>query len=176
MSEEATYERMPAPADTARFNEWLRATLGRRLTVVALQPARPQAEQILAAWRGEFMAYPETQFLIERVTVGQMEEALRRVTALDPDALLICSEGESQEHDEQWSAQALSVAESLNLFDRMLVAQCGANVTKTQARALGYEDGFSTEQSLAETLATLAREAITRESYRRQGSSPPCYL
>jgi hypothetical protein len=95
----------------------------------------------------------------------------------DPDTLLVCEDaGGDAEAAQRWRAAVLDAAEGRNLFERMLIALYGAGVTRAIARKLGYEDGFAPDLPLADALAILAREAVTREAYRRYGSSPPCYL
>lgn len=169
---------LSAPTNPALFSAWLADALGRPLTLVALRRADGPAEP-LAVWREALAAYSGVRLLTETLSDTPDAAALSRIAQFDPDALLIC-EGA---HDTSgaptpnaWRAAILDAAEGLNLFERMLLAWCGAGVTRATARAAGFEEGFAPGDPLPATLATLAREALARESYRRKGSSPPCYL
>lgn len=165
-----------APADPLLFSAWLADALGRPLVIVALR--RPDGDDPLADWRAPLKAYPSVRLFTEEA--GKTPDAaLSRIAQSDPDALLVCEDARDADGaptSGAWRSAILDAAESLNLFDRMLIVWRGAGVTRASARAAGYEDGFAPEQPLADVLAILAREAITRASYRRQGSSPPCYL
>lgn len=172
-----------APSDAAQFTAWLDAELGRPLTIVALRRRNASgaaSDEPLAGWRDQLAAYPGVRLLTEALDGMPGEEALASVARRDPDALLICADIEDStdaaDGADDWCARILDAAEGLNLFERMLLARYGAGVTRANARAAGYEDGFSPEQPLPDVLAILGREAIARETYRRRGSSPPCYL
>ena len=167
----------PAPADPAQFTDWLVETLGRPLLIVALRHAG--GEDPLAGWRAKLAAYPAVRLRVEEIGETPDATTLACVAQFDPDTLLVCEDA----HDADgvatpggWRAAILDTAEGLNLFERMLLAWYGAGVTRALARAAGYEDGFAPDQPLGDVLAILAREAIARETYRRHGSSPPCYL
>lgn len=167
-----------APTDPLLFSAWLADALGRPLVIVALSRAG-QADDSLAGWRAQLKAYPSVRLFTEALGEAPDSAALSRIAQLDPDTLLVCEDARDAAGAptaDAWRAAILDAAEGLNLFDRMLIAWLGVGVTRASARAAGYEDGFAPEQPLADVLAILAREAITRASYRRQGSSPPCYL
>ena len=172
----------PAPADPAQFTDWLNEALERPMLIVALYRAGALADggdDPLAGWRAQLQAYPGVRLLMRAVGDAPDAATLSGIAQLDPDALLVCedardSDGAATPSD--WRAAILSVAEGLNLFERMMLAWYGAGVTRAAARASGYEDGFAPDQPLSDALAILAREAIGRETYRRHGSSPPCYL
>lgn len=170
-----------APVDVAALNAWLDAQLGRPLALVTLRRPGGSGDDMLAAWRAQLPAFP-TVLLTEEVTdEATAAEALARIAQRDPDALLICDgAGEEPVLDSdaanRWRASILDMAEGRNLFERMQIALVGVGMTRKAARAKGFEDGFASDQPLAEALATLAREAVTRAAYRRYGSSPPCYL
>ena len=167
-----------APTDPLLFSAWLADALGRPLVIVALSRAG-RADDPLAGWRASLTAYPGVRLLAEVVGDAPDAATLAQIAAHDPDALLVCEDARDAAGAPTfgaWRAAILDAAESLNLFDRMLIAWRGSGVTRASARAAGYEDGFTPDQPLADALAILAREAITRASYRRQGSSPPCYL
>lgn len=168
----------PPPSDPAQFTDWLVGQLGRPLLIVALRRADAAADP-LAGWRAGLAAYPAVRLQVEAIGDARDAATLSRIAQHDPDALLVCEDA----HDAsgastpgEWRAAILDAAEGLNLFERMLLAWYGAGVTRAAARAAGYEDGFAPDHPLADALATLAREAIARETYRRRGSSPPCYL
>lgn len=172
-----------APADPMQFTAWLDDALGRPLTIVALRRASDVGaagearDAPLAAWRAQLVAYPSVRLLAEELDDESGDEALARITQRDPDVLLVCAGATSDAAAAGgWCAHILDVAEGLNLFERMLLARCGVGVTRANARAAGYEDGFAPDQPLADALAILAHEAIAREMYRHRGSSPPCYL
>lgn len=168
-----------APADPAQFTTWLDEALGRPLTIVALRRAGAGGGDPLVGWRAHLSAYPTVRLLVEEVSDALGGVTLSRITQLDPDALLVCEDARDPNGAPtpgDWRAAILSVAEGLNLFERMLLAWYGAGVTRASARAAGFEDGFAPDQPFPDALAILAREAIGRETYRRRGSSPPCYL
>lgn len=171
------------PSDAAQFTAWLDAELGRPLTIMALFRADAvgaASDAALAGWRDQLAAYPGVRLLTEALDRLPSEAALARVAQRDPDALLVCADvsdaSGATDAASDWCARILDAAEGLNLFERMLLARYGAGVTRANARAAGYEDGFSPDEPLPGVLAVLAREAIARETYRRKGSSPPCYL
>lgn len=183
LSGEAT---MGAPNDPAQFTAWLDAALGRPLALVALRRVGAQDDP-LAAWQASLAAsYPSVRLIVEEIEEASSTEALTaalaRIAQRDPYVLLVCADaqsaGEADADDaaENWCARILDAAEGLNLFERMLLARYGSGVTRASARARGFEDGFSPDQPLPDALAILAREAIARETYRKYGSSPPCYL
>ncbi len=166
-----------APTDPTLFSAWIVDTLGRPLVIVALR--HEEEGNPLADLRAQLRAYPSVRLLVEVVADATDTAALSRIAALEPDTLLVCEDARDPDGAPTagaWRTAILDAAEGLNLFDRMLIAWRGVGVTRASARAAGYEDGFTPEQPLADVLAILAREAITRASYRRQGSSPPCYL
>ncbi|MDE3230231.1 MAG: hypothetical protein KGO05_10145 [Chloroflexota bacterium] len=169
---------LSAPTNPTLFSAWLADALGRPLTLVALRRADGPAEP-LAAWREGLAAYSGVRLLTETLDDAPDAAALSRIAQRDPDALLICEDARDASGAPTpgaWRAAIIDAAEGLNLFERMLLAWCGVGVTRTSARAAGYEEGFAPDDPLPATLATLAREALARESYRRKGSSPPCYL
>lgn len=162
-------------ADPAQFTAWLDDALGRSLTIVALRRVGSKDDPI-AAWRDALEAYPSVRLLVETAPDSAGAEALARVAQRDPDALLVCADAAEADVAGAWRARILDAAEGLNLFERMLLACYGPGITRVFARAHGFEDGFAPDQPLADALAIIAREAIARETYRRRGSSPPCYL
>jgi hypothetical protein len=171
-----------APVEVAALNAWMDAQLGRPLTIVALRRAGDSGADPLAGWRAQLPQFPlarllEEQADEEQADEAQIGEALARISQLDPDVLLVCDEASGDADAAQhWRAAILDIAEGRNLFERMEIALVGAGMTRPAARARGFEDGFASDHALAETLAILAREAVTRAAYRRYGSSPPCYL
>jgi hypothetical protein len=171
-----------APTDPAQFTEWLYEALGRPMLIVAARRAgasRGGADDPFAGWRAQLPAYPGVRLLTREIGETPDTEALTSIAQLDPDVLLVCEDAQGADGAPtpgEWRAAILYVAEGLNLFERMLLAWYGAGVTRAMARKSGYEDGFAPDQPLADALAILAREAIGRETYRRRGSSPPCYL
>jgi hypothetical protein len=170
-----------APEDVAALNAWMDAQLGRPLTIVALRRTEADGADPLADWRAQLPQFPLARLLAEEADETQIAETLTRIAQLDPDALLVCDEAgddASGEADaaQRWRAAVLDIAEGHNLFERMEIALVGAGMTRPAARARGFEDGFASDHPLAEALAILAREAVTRAAYRRYGSSPPCYL
>lgn len=169
---------LSAPTNPTLFSAWLADALGRPLMLMVLRRADATAEP-LAAWRAALAPYSGVRLFTETLGDSPDAAALSRIAQQDPDVLLIWEDA----HDADgaptpgaWRAAILDAAEGLNLFERMLLAWCGAGVTRASARAAGYEEGFAPDDPLPATLATLAREALARESYRRRGSSPPCYL
>ncbi len=171
-----------APIDPAQFTDWLDDALGRPMMIVALRRAGAATEggdDPLAGWRAQLGAYPGVRLLVKEIGDAPDAATLARIAQFDPDVLLVCENARDAggaATPGEWRAAILSAAESLNLFERMMLAWYGSEVTRAAARASGYEDGLAPEQPLSDALAILAREAIGRETYRRHGSSPPCYL
>lgn len=164
-----------APEDVAALNAWIDAQLGRTLTLVAL--IRPGSAAILDSWREQLSAFPRVRLLVEVVSSDtSIPDALTRAAQHTPDALLICDAGGDDEDARRWRAAILDAAEGRNLFERMLIALCGVGMTRASARTRSLEDGYATDQPFAQALASIARETLTREAFRRYGSSPPCYL
>jgi len=174
-----------APEDVAALNAWMDAQLGRPLIIVALRRAVASGADPLAGWRAQLPQFPLVRLLEEVADEAQIAESLTRIAQLDADALLVCDEASDEASGDAsgdadvarcWRAAALDIAEGRNLFERMEIALVGAGMTRPAARAHGFEDGFASDHPVAEALAILAREAVTRAAYRRYGSSPPCYL
>ena len=171
-----------APTEVDALNAWLDAQLGRPLALVTLRRSGGRGDDILAEWRAQLSAFPLVTLAEEVADDASLAEALTRIAQRDPDALLICDDvGEGVSSDDadsvsRWRGAMLDIAEGRNLFERMQIVLVGAGMTRKAARAKGFEDGFASDQPLVETLAILAREAVTRAAYRRYGSSPPCYL
>lgn len=165
-----------APEDVAALNAWIDAQLGRTLTLGAL--LRAGSTSLLDGWSEQLPAFPRVRLLVEVVgpDASSIPDALARAVQHDPDALLICDAGDDGEDERRWRSAILDVAEGRNLFERMLIALCGPGMTRSGARAHSFEDGYATDQPMAQALAIIAREALTRETFRRYGSSPPCYL
>ncbi len=164
-----------APEDVAALNAWIDAQLGRTLTLVAL--TRVGAASILDGWREQMSAFPRVRLLVEAVAPdASIPDALARAAQHGPDALLICDAGDDEDDARRWRTAVLDIAEGRNLFERMLIGLCGAGMTRAVARKLSFEDGYATDQPFAQALAIIARETLTRETFRRYGSSPPCYL
>lgn len=169
----------PAPADPAQFTDWLDEALGRPMLIVALRRTDAGGDDPLSDWRAQLGAYPGVRLLVKEIGDAPDAAMLARIAQFDPDVLLVCENardagGAATVGD--WRAAILAAAESLNLFEHMMLGWYGAGVTRAAARKSGYEDGFAPDQPLPDVLAILAREAIGRETYRRHGSSPPCYL
>ncbi len=171
-----------APTDPMQFTDWLDEALGRPMVIVALRHAGAAARgdcDPLAPWRTRLGAYPGVRLRDLEMGDAPDAAALTAVSQLDADVLLVCEDAYDASGvatPGEWRAAILDAAEGINLFERMLLAWYGAGVTRAAARKAGYEDGFAPDQPLPEALAILARETIGRETYRRHGSSPPCYL
>ena len=193
-------------AASAALDARLRVELGRRLTLVMLwtpeaasaYTARGKTDETLATFRAEVGVYQEVRLLaidstevpessLTQAVEARIEAALRETLRMDADAVLIWQGAQTAPlgtHDDaderEWLLKALVVAERLNLFDAATLALFGPSVTRAQARALGYEDGFALTEPLAEAvhaaLERLTRDALARAEYRHKGSSPPCYL
>jgi hypothetical protein len=170
-----------AAADPAAFTSWLDEALGRPMRIIALRRAGAAADSgdPLVAWGARLATYPCVWLRTREVDAAPDRAALASIAQLDPDVLLVCEDAldaSGAPAPAGWRAAILGAAEDLNLFERTMLAWFGAGVTRAIARASGYEDGFAPDQPLHDALVILAREAIGRETYRRYGSSPPCYL
>lgn len=192
-------------AASATLDARLRVELGRRLTLVMLwtpeaasaYSASDETGETLATFQAELAAYREVLLLTvdahhspasttTQTRDSKLEAALRTALQMDADAILICLSaqmtplGVGDNEETQWLRAVVAVAERLNLFDAATLALLGPNVSREQARALGYEDGFTLAPPLADAvhaaLTRLTREALARAEYRHKGSSPPCYL
>ncbi|HUY76517.1 MAG TPA: hypothetical protein VMV29_07075 [Ktedonobacterales bacterium] len=187
----------------------LRTELGRRLTLVLLwapealnapttTDANDATDEAMAPFQAELAAYHEVRLLTvdahgapvstaTQTRDAKLEAALRTAFQMDADAVLIWQGaqttpmGTPDDADErEWLRAVVAIAERLNLFDAATLALIGPSVSRAQARALGYEDGFALTEPLADAvhaaLERLTHEALARAEYRHKGSSPPCYL
>ncbi|MEO7000165.1 MAG: hypothetical protein ABI274_00040 [Ktedonobacterales bacterium] len=184
-----------------RIDTWLRANLGRRLVVALVLADRSLAPDDQAGFRQlleRFSAYAEVWTPPSQPVGGSVEAALRGALAFDADAILVwmdwaqadatCVQPQAQQltpdqraalHTAPYTASArdtLALAEQLGALDRCFSALIGPGVSRDAARALGYEDGFPADGPTPALIEMLGNEALARETYRRQGSSPPCYL
>lgn len=177
-----------APADAAGLDLWLRTELRRRLTIAVIEPLgdpNPLCQDHCAL----LAIFSEVRVL--RHTPPDTADAsgaaalLERVERDDVDVLLVWTNGRllttgplegACTAEWQWPRTLLTAAEHTGLLDRSLVALIGEDVTQAAARKIGYEDGFSSDLPVPALVGVLARDAIVRETYRRRGSSPPCYL
>jgi hypothetical protein len=182
---EPTMMRGAEVEDAAAVNAWLRAELGRRLTVGVLE-ADGDEDDACAHLCARLALYPEVRVLKCASPAAARDALLTQLCELvreDADALLVwvsaaalaTSEGASPP-ERLWAAEVLACADDLNLRDRCFTALLGKGVTRQDARKAGYEDGFPANISPAVLVRALGREALQREVYRRRGSSPPCYL
>ena len=190
------------PAEPAQMDAHLRAQLGRRLVVaLVLADAESSAavQSAIQRFRAQVAAYKEVWEPPCQSADATVEAALRNALTFDADAILVWVDWSQagapfvQPQSLQplppkqraalriaphtASARgALALAEQSGALDRCFVVLIGQGVTRPNGRALGYEDGYSADEPVGPLIAALAREALARESYRRQGSSPPCYL
>lgn len=168
------------PREPPALDHWLREHLGRQLIIAALVASSPDSAA-LDDFRAPLSAYAEVR-LVESAadpaaTDRQLEQLLAPLAQLDPDIVLVWAT--SLDHismPASWSNAALAACEHLGLLDRCYVALIAPQMTRSDARALGFEEGFPTTQPVTDLLAVLAREAVARDDYRRRGSSPPCFL
>jgi hypothetical protein len=183
---EPTMLRGPEAEDAAAVNAWLRAELGRRLTVGVLE-AHGDEDDACAHLCERLALYPEVRVLRRASPVGAARDTLLaqlgELVREDADALLVwvpaaalaLRDGASVP-ERLWAGDVLACADELDLRDRCFTALIGEDMTRQDARKAGYEDGFPADISLAALVRALGREALQREFYRRRGSSPPCYL
>lgn len=173
------------PDMPAALDEWLRARLDHRLTVVLLAPPRTGADggadggvtaAAEAALAAAIAPLAEARLRVERcpdpADLAIIERTLLHAEGLYPDVLLV----EQAAADDAFPRAVLRVADRLGILDRAFVALIGAEVTRQSARGRGFEDGYPVDMPAGGLLATLAREAVARDELRRHGSSPPCYL
>jgi hypothetical protein len=162
-----------AARPAAELDAWLRAHLTRQAIAILLAPiADLSAAQ---RWAAGFAAYRELRLLVRGVsaTPQALADTLASAAPLDPDAALIwLASGETRD----WARGALRAIEAPGLRDRWLCLLAGPGATRELAHKLGYEDGLAPLVPNGEVAALLARAAVASESYRRRGSSPPCYL
>lgn len=162
---------------------WLRRHLGRRLTV-ALVAYGPLDEATRCLADG-LAAHEEIRVLVLPAEHAPGSEWLAQLAGLDPEIVLVAegagagatpdARGDEQKDDDRLRA-LLDDLEQGGIRDRAFVALVGANVTREQARRLGFEDGFAAGTPLHTLAAILAREGAAVDERRQRGSSPPCYL
>ncbi len=186
-------------ASAQALDGWLRANLGRRLTLALARPL-PTAHEAWQALQTEIDHCQEVRLLaldalhggadgvsaVSQRQSSSWEQVMRQALQQDVDALLIWYEaGAADAPTANNSADQLrkitQAADALNAFDHITLALIGPGMTRTTARALGFEDGFPLDDATAQAdtlaaLVTLARVTLDAEAYRRRGSSPPCYL
>ena len=176
------------PADAAGLDLWLRTELRRRLTIAVIEPlggpsALCQNHCALLAVFSEVRLLAHTP--PDTADASGAAALLERVERDDVDALLVWTNGRllttgplegACTAEWQWPRTLLTAADHTGLLDRSLVALIGEDVTQAAARKIGYEDGFSSDLPVPALVGALARDALVRETYRRRGSSPPCYL
>jgi|SRR5689334_922882 len=176
------------PADVAGLDLWLRTELRRRLTIAVIEPfGGPSA--LCQDHCALLAVFSEVRVVTHRPPdnpdASSTAALLARVERDDVDALLVWVNGQllttgplegACTAEWQWPRTLLTAAEQTGLLDRSLVALIGEDVTQVAARKIGYEDGFSSDLPVPALVGVLARDAIVRETYRRRGSSPPCYL
>lgn len=162
------------PIAPAALDDWLRARLDHRLTVVLLAPQRDDAAADETSLAVAIAPLAEARLRIARcpdpADTAAIERTLLAVERLYPDVLLVERSGA----DNTFPRMVLRVADRLGLLDRAFVALIGADVTREGARRSGFEDGYTLDDP--DLPRTLAREAVARDQLRRHGSSPPCYL
>jgi hypothetical protein len=184
-------EMMPAttiPVDAAGLDLWLRAELRRRLTIAVIEPVG--GPSLLCQDHCALLAiFSEVRVVThappDTADTSSATALLAHIERDEVDALLVWTNGRLLATGPlegactaawQWPRTLLTAAEHTGLLDRGLVALIGEDVTQAAARKIGYEDGFSSDLPVPALVGALARDAIVRETYRRRGSSPPCYL
>lgn len=171
----------------ADVDAWLRAHLGRRLTVAFIR-ADERAGDIagVATLAQGLDRYREIRVVLPDVSTP-LTQQLDALTVLDPEIVLVAarptkdsaspevSAADGQSHE--WHVrEVLDELERRGILDRAYVALAEAGMTRECARRLGYEDGFATDTPVSKLAAILAREGVAVDERRRHGSSPPCYL
>ena len=165
------------PAEPFALDAWLRERLQRRLTLVVVTAFHPHAaaDSLCAGME----MYAELR-VASCIVASPDESALSDMARLDPDVVLLWTAlgdaGAQAGGGRRWALDVLTILEGLGLLDRAFVALIGEGVTRSAARALGYEDGILVDTPLAAVAQLVAREAVARDELRRRGSSPPCYL
>jgi hypothetical protein len=164
---------------------------GRQISLLILEFA---AADQASAERSELYlglcGHPGVQVLLKRldpdVPVQEIERSLVQAREREVDTVLVWAGPRalpttptrpvavSDVSPDLWPSVVIDVAERINLFDHCFIAAAGDNVTRPDARRLGFEDGFESSIPLGTLVERLRREAALRD--RNPGSSPPCYL
>ncbi|HLZ24250.1 MAG TPA: hypothetical protein VKQ30_19225 [Ktedonobacterales bacterium] len=164
------------PADPAALAALVRERLSRRMIVAVLAPPEGPTNDLLAL-ADALATFPGARVAYEQV-LTDLETFLTRLHSLGPDVVLVgaveASAPAPVEHP--WHQRVFTIADRIGLCDRSFVALVGPYVTRPSARTAGFEDGFPLDTPIDKLLPALAREALARDEFRRQGSSPPCYL
>lgn len=165
----------------------VRLMLGRRL-IVALVAPPGGADDAFTNLAARLSTYPEVTSLVLLPHSTKGEEAERialEAARVDADAVLVTLASGSptmQLEDSasvpslRWPRDVLRAVDRVGLRERAFCGLLGEGVTRQSARRLGFEDGFALAIPAHDLVAYLAQEALTREQYRRHGSSPPCDL
>jgi hypothetical protein len=172
----------------AEITSLLRNNLEGRLTLLLLETSG-ESRTPCDHFADSFAIYPEIHLVHRRLAPdpgnAEIEFIFTQAINEDFDIVLVWA---ATVHDSdaapvedtapywRWPKQALAAAESVNLFDRCLVALVGDDIRQREARHLGYEDGFTASMPTDSLVVRLAREAIAHREARRRGSSPPCFL
>jgi hypothetical protein len=155
----------------------IRRELGHSLRVLLVEASaeRPLADE---EFNRLLSAYPEVQVTSLRLSssAGDSEIAAALSASARRDEVVLIWADSASPPPGSWPRQILEAAERINLFDSCLVALVGEDVSRQEARRLGYEDGFAAATPLDALVAQLAREVMARREMSKCGSSPPCYL
>jgi hypothetical protein len=163
------------PTDLSALGVLVRERLGRRIIVAVLAPP-DVTDEGTHSLADTLAAFSGTRVVFEQVA-SNLEPLLTRLHSLGPDVVLVgAAENAAADGETVWHARVLAIADRIGLCDRSFVALTGAHVTRQSARHAGFEDGFPLDTPMDTLLPMLVREALTRDEYRRQGGSPPCYL
>ena len=155
----------------------LRRELGHSLGVLLVDASaeRPQADE---EFYRQLSAYPEIQvtplWLTSTAGDSEIDAGLAEAAFRGDEVVLVWADGTSPSPGSR-PRRILDAAERLNLFDSCFVALIGEDVSRQEARRLGYEDGYAVATPLDALVAQLAREVIAHREMHRFGSSPPCY-
>jgi hypothetical protein len=172
----------------AKITSLLRNDLEGHLTLLLLE-ASSESRTSCDHFAESFAAYPEIRVVHRRLAPDpgntEIESIFTRAIDEDFDIVLVWAatvrDGDATLREDtapywHWPKHALAAAESVNLFDRCLVALVGDDIRQREARRLGYEDGFTASMPADGLVVRLAREAMAHREARRRGSSPPCFL
>jgi hypothetical protein len=156
----------------------LRRELGHSLGVLLVEAS---AERPAAAedFNRLLSAYPEVQVTSLRLTAtageSEIDSRLAEAARRGDEVVLVWADSASPPPGSR-PRQILEAAERINLFDSCFVALVGEDMSRQEARRLGYEDGFAASTPQDALVTQLLREVMSHRELHRCGSSPPCYL
>jgi len=162
--------------DRGVVSDWLRRELGRPLIVAVV--VHVESDWDTSAFHVELGQTESVKYVVSQPDSSRSNTQFLSVCAkfanLAPDVVLAwCG---VQPADAGWLRALVQASEQVGLAGECLMAVAGTELNRQLAHSLGFDTWFRADEPFDEIFRMLAREGVTREIFRRRGSSPPCYL